>query len=73
MSRPLPPGITYRHLAKAGVARGWHKSWAYNVGARAATGDILVFHDGDSFVVATTDQSTTRYIVCLESSSGALA
>ncbi len=43
----LPAEITYRHLAKTGVDRGWHKSWAYNVGARVATGDVLVFHDGD--------------------------
>lgn len=43
----LPDGITYHHLSKVGVAQGWHKSWAYNVGARAASGDILVFHDGD--------------------------
>lgn len=43
----LPSGTTYMHLTKTAVARGWHKSWAYNVGARAATGDILVFHDGD--------------------------
>ncbi|MDP1797033.1 MAG: hypothetical protein Q8K78_06110, partial [Planctomycetaceae bacterium] len=35
----LPVGVTYRHLTKAGIARGWHKSWAYNVGARAASGD----------------------------------
>lgn len=43
----LPPEVIYKHLTKAGVARGWHKSWAYNVGARVASGDILVFHDGD--------------------------
>lgn len=43
----LPPEIVYRHLTKAGVDQGWHKSWAYNVGARLATGEILVFHDGD--------------------------
>lgn len=43
----LPPGIRYRHLAKRGVAQGWHKSWAFNVGAREASGELLVFHDGD--------------------------
>lgn len=43
----LPPGIVYRHLAKDGVPGGWHKAWAYNVGARLARGSILVFHDGD--------------------------
>lgn len=34
--RPLPTGMT-----------GWRKSWALNQGARAASADILVFHDGD--------------------------
>lgn len=43
----LPPAVTYRHLAKDGVAPGWHKAWAYNLGARLARGDVLVFHDGD--------------------------
>lgn len=43
----LPPEIIYRHLTKCSVDQGWHKSWAYNVGARLATGEILVFHDGD--------------------------
>ncbi|HET6426662.1 MAG TPA: glycosyltransferase family A protein [Planctomycetaceae bacterium] len=47
VSGDLPTGIVYHHLAKTGVDRGWHKSWAYNVGARIASGDILVFHDGD--------------------------
>lgn len=45
--RRLPAGIVYRHLAKDGVPSGWHKSWAYNVGARVATSPILVFQDGD--------------------------
>lgn len=43
----LPGPVTYRHLGKEGVPAGWHKSWAYNVGARLARGSILVFHDGD--------------------------
>lgn len=43
----LPMPVTYRHLAKDGVPPGWHKAWAYNVGARVARGSILVFHDGD--------------------------
>ena len=36
LHRPLPKGLT-----------GWRKSWAFNLGARAASGNILVFHDGD--------------------------
>ncbi len=43
----LPAETHYIHLAKGAATRGWHKSWAYNVGARAATSEILVFHDGD--------------------------
>lgn len=43
----LPLGIVYRHLDKSGVPEGWYKSWAFNVGARLARSNILVFHDGD--------------------------
>ncbi len=43
----LPPGVVYRHLDKRRVAPGWYKSWAYNIGARTATSEILIFHDGD--------------------------
>lgn len=43
----LPQGIVYRHLDKSGMTPGWRKSWAFNVGARLARADILVFHDGD--------------------------
>ncbi len=43
----LPDGIVFRHLDKETLPPGWYKSWAYNVGARIATGEVLVFHDGD--------------------------
>jgi len=43
----LPNKIRFRHLGKEGLPSGWYKSWAYNVGARIATGDVLVFQDGD--------------------------
>lgn len=43
----LPNGIRFRHLEKGSLPGGWYKSWAYNVGARIATGDVLVFQDGD--------------------------
>lgn len=36
LHRPLPPGSSE-----------WCKSWAFNLGARAANGTWLVFHDGD--------------------------
>ncbi len=47
LGNALPAGVVYHHLRKSGVERGWHKAWAYNVGARMASGEILVFHDGD--------------------------
>lgn len=43
----LPSQTNCLHLAKNDVASGWHKAWAFNAGARAAKGDILIFHDGD--------------------------
>jgi hypothetical protein len=43
----LPMPVSYRHLEKPAGAPAWHKTWAYNVGARMARGSILVFHDGD--------------------------
>jgi hypothetical protein len=49
----LPEGIHYCHLSKKGVPEGWHKSWAYNVGARLGRSDILVFQDGDVCVPQT--------------------
>ena len=43
----LPPGVRHIHLAHPDDNVGWYKSWAYNVGAGAARGSILVFHDAD--------------------------
>ncbi|GEM_PF-2063737 len=43
----LPAGVSYRHLDKRNIPEGWHKSWAYNVGARLAKSDTFVFQDGD--------------------------
>ncbi|MCA9051605.1 MAG: glycosyltransferase [Planctomycetaceae bacterium] len=45
--KEMPEGIRYRHLSKANVPEGWHKAWAYNVGARMARSNILIFQDGD--------------------------
>jgi hypothetical protein len=47
LAAQLPPDVRYVRLDKSRVAAGWYKSWAFNVAARHATGDILVFHDGD--------------------------
>jgi hypothetical protein len=43
----LPFQVRYRHLDKSRVQPGWHKAWAYNIGARIANSDILIFQDGD--------------------------
>lgn len=43
----LPPGTTVLHRPHPDDPDGWHFSWAFNEGARAARADILVFHDGD--------------------------
>lgn len=43
----LPDGVRFRHLSKRDVPAGWYKSWAYNVGARMARSEVLVFQDGD--------------------------
>ena len=43
----LPEGVIYHHIPTNHLSPGWRKSWAYNIGARVASGDILVFHDGD--------------------------
>ncbi len=58
----MPTPINYLHLAKDNVAEGWHKAWAYNVGARLARGSILVFQDGDICVPESYAQSLVEAI-----------
>lgn len=43
----LPPAAKYLHRPRPAGMHGWRKSWAFNQGARAASGEILIFHDGD--------------------------
>lgn len=43
----LPSFIKYHHVDISTAPAGWHKSWGYNIGARIASTDILVFQDGD--------------------------
>jgi hypothetical protein len=43
----LPQGTIGQHVDTSHLPEGWYKSWAYNIGARMARGDILVFQDGD--------------------------
>jgi hypothetical protein len=43
----LPPWVRYVHTPCAGAAAPYERSWALNVGARAARGDVLVLMDND--------------------------
>lgn len=43
----LPPETVYRQVSTDHLPQGWYKSWAYNIAARMARSDLLVFHDGD--------------------------
>ncbi len=43
----LPKDVNYIHVPTEHISPGWRKSWAYNIGARHASGEVLVFHDGD--------------------------
>jgi GT2 family glycosyltransferase len=47
---PLPPGVRHVHLAHPTDPEPWRKSWAYNVGVRAASCDLVLCHDGDILV-----------------------
>lgn len=46
----LPAGVRHIHLPHPTDRDGWYKSWAYNVGVRAARASIVVCHDGDILV-----------------------
>ncbi|MEQ9409410.1 MAG: galactosyltransferase-related protein [Fuerstiella sp.] len=43
----LPAAVQHVHRPRPEGLTGWRKSWALNQGARLASGEILVFHDGD--------------------------
>lgn len=47
---PLPPGVRHIHLAHPTDPEPWRKSWAYNVGVRVASCDLVICHDGDILV-----------------------
>lgn len=46
----LPQGITYLHARSTCPEMPFNKSWAINVAARHASGEILVLHDADHVV-----------------------
>lgn len=48
----LPRHVRHIWLDNSALEPGWRKSWGYNVGARAARGDILLFQDGDVLMPA---------------------
>lgn len=43
----LPAGVKYIHLPHPSGDKGWRKSWAFNVGAESASGEVLFCHDAD--------------------------
>ncbi len=47
---PEGEGVRHLHLRPPVADLPYSRSWAFNVGARAARGDILVFHDNDLLV-----------------------
>jgi hypothetical protein len=49
----LPGDVRYLHLDTSSLQPGWRKAWGYNVGARLAQADVLIFQDGDVCVPAT--------------------
>lgn len=53
----LPNGVQYFHRPRPAGVDGWRKSWAFNQGAREASADLLVFHDGD--IVCPADYAAT--------------
>lgn len=46
----LPPWVRYLHTPLPAPAMAYCRSWAFNVGARAARGRLLVFHDNDMLI-----------------------
>jgi hypothetical protein len=46
----LPPDVRHLHVRPPHPEMPYARAWAFNVGARAAQGDILVFHDNDILV-----------------------
>lgn len=43
----LPSNVVYRHVDTSHLPPGWFKAWAFNLAARLANGDVVVFQDGD--------------------------
>lgn len=50
VEKRLPPWVRYVHTPALVPEMPYCRSWALNVGARAARGKILVFHDNDMLV-----------------------
>lgn len=58
----LPEGVRYIHLPHPHDRAGWHKSWAYNVGVKAARAAIVVCHDSDILVPCDYAREIIRHI-----------
>lgn len=63
LAAELPENVAYVHVKTSGMTPGWYKAWAYNIGARRATGDVLVFHDGDLCMPCDYGQQLARWLV----------
>lgn len=59
----LPPGIVYKRVDTSHLKPGWYKAWAFNIAARLARGDVLVFHDGDICVPNRYAQELKRQLI----------
>ncbi len=48
----LPDGVRHVHSRPPRADMPYSRAWAFNVGARAAQGEVLIFHDNDLLVPA---------------------
>lgn len=46
----LPEWVRYIHITPPTVDMPYCRSWAFNVGAKAASGDYFIFHDNDMLI-----------------------
>jgi len=51
-NKDLIEGVRYHHIPIPNKSNRFHKAWAFNLGAKMAKADILVFHDGDVIIPA---------------------
>ena len=58
----LPPWVRYMHTPIPAARMPYCRAWTLNVGARAAIGELLIFHDNDLLIPASyAAESWSRY------------